>query len=187
MPLLSCDDILVNETAGFAILTLRLDAAAAVPLSVTWNTSSSSADSGSDYTGVGATVLTFAAGQTVRTVQVPLINDAFIEGNENFFINLSSPSAGLTLERSFAIVTIAANDRGDRAPVASVADIVVDEGNGTANFAITLDPCVIGSGHRDLYHQQRHGHGRQRLYRYDRLNHVCGGRNGENSTGQHCQ
>jgi hypothetical protein len=137
MPILTVEDIIINETAGFATLTFRLDAAAAGATSVSWNTSSGSANT-LDYTSAGTTVVNFAAGETVKTIQVPINNDAITEGNEYFFVNLSSP-VGLTLERPSALVTIAANDRGDRAPVASVADVAVDESDGTANFVITLD------------------------------------------------
>jgi hypothetical protein len=69
---------------------------------------------------------------------VPLISDTNAERHEHFFINQSNP-VGATLERPYGIVSIAANDLGDRAPVANVSDVSLDEVAGVARFVIALD------------------------------------------------
>ena len=54
--------------------------------------------------------LTFAPGETDKTINIPLINDAFIEGNETFTIRLLNSSAAALGARSAATVTILDDD-----------------------------------------------------------------------------
>jgi hypothetical protein len=60
------------------------------PVSVDYATADGSAQQIGDYTVTTGT-LTFAAGETSKTVAVPLINDAYPEGDETFTITLSNP------------------------------------------------------------------------------------------------
>ena len=53
--------------------------------------------------------LQFAAGETQKVIQVPLVNDSFAEGSETFTMTLSNPS-GATLGTSTATLTIIDND-----------------------------------------------------------------------------
>ena len=50
---------------------------------------------GADYTATSGT-LTFAAGQTLKTVSVPILDDAIDEGTEYFLLRFSNPD-GATL------------------------------------------------------------------------------------------
>ena len=55
--------------------------------------------------------LTFAPGETQKTISVPLIDDAYVEPSEVFLVRLSDPSAGTTLgDPTTATVIIADND-----------------------------------------------------------------------------
>jgi hypothetical protein len=54
---------------------------------------------GSDYNNVGPTVLTFAAGQRIKTIAVPVLADADnSETNETLLLNLSSPVNGTIVD-----------------------------------------------------------------------------------------
>jgi len=55
-------------------------------------TADGTAKAGLDYTAV-KTNLTFAAGQSQQLVQIPLLNDALIEGEETFSVRLQNPVA----------------------------------------------------------------------------------------------
>ncbi len=77
-------------------------------LSVNYGTLNGSASAGSDYsTFMGS--ITFAPGQTSRTILIPTFDDSIYEGNETFSIVLSSP-VGATLSDSTAIATILDNE-----------------------------------------------------------------------------
>jgi hypothetical protein len=88
--------------------------------------------------------LTFAPGETVKTVRVQLRDASDPEGTEVFTMDLSAPSANATIARSSATATIIDNDAQSGTPIASIGDLVVDESAGTANFVITLDKPSVG-------------------------------------------
>jgi hypothetical protein len=90
--LVSVDDIVVGEKAGFAEFVVRLSAPSAAPVSVNYFTSNGTAFANNDYMGVGTTTLTFAPGEAVKTVRVPIVDDTAVEPTESFFFNLSSPT-----------------------------------------------------------------------------------------------
>jgi hypothetical protein len=62
-----------------------------------------------DYVTASGT-LRFAAGETSKTIQIPLINDSYVEPDESFTISLRNISAGSTVGTSIAIVTIQSDD-----------------------------------------------------------------------------
>lgn len=63
---------------------------------VSYGTSAQTATAGVDYT-IASGTLTFTAGQTSKTVNVPTTADALPESNETFLMLLYSPSAGTTV------------------------------------------------------------------------------------------
>ncbi|MEY2508152.1 MAG: hypothetical protein QOH01_2481 [Verrucomicrobiota bacterium] len=101
-----------NEGDGFAQLTVVRSGGTQLVASVNYTTNNGSAQAGQDYTG-GAGTLTFNSGETSKTISVPITDDAFVEGDENFIVTLSSPSFGATIGTpSTATVTIVDNDGG---------------------------------------------------------------------------
>jgi hypothetical protein len=89
---------MVQEAAGGALVEVRRnalfdDVAASVHLA----TSNSTATAGSDYVAVSQT-LTFAPGESVKTFNVPLIDDQLYEDDETFTLTLSDPSPGDAVE-----------------------------------------------------------------------------------------
>ncbi len=146
LPTLSVDDASVAEgQSGTTLLTftVHLSAAAATPVSVSYSTLNGTATAGTDYvSAVGS--LTFAPGETTKTVQVSVRGDAQVEVDETVTLQLSAP-VGATLKDGTAIGTIR-NDDVDTAPTTppkiSIADLAVSEGNGEHMhfmFTVTLD------------------------------------------------
>ena len=76
-----------DETLDFAV---TLNRAAAGAVSVDYATEDGTATAGADYTAMSGT-LTFAAGETEKTVSVALLDDAVDEGKETFKLKLSNP------------------------------------------------------------------------------------------------
>ena len=147
-PSISVDDLVVSEADGFAEFVVRLSAPSANTVSVSYATQGSSATGfGFDYENASGT-LSFAPGETIQTVRVPLLNDNRVEGKEGFFFSLSSPGNAL-LGKADALATIIDNDtdpsRPLSTPVMAVSDPVVDEKAGEARFVITLDRPSTGT------------------------------------------
>lgn len=89
-------------------LTVTLSTPAGIPVTVNYATASGTALAGSDFASASGTV-TFAPGQTSRTILVPTLDDAAYEGNETFVVNLSSPMGGVIAD-SQGVGTIIDND-----------------------------------------------------------------------------
>jgi len=137
-PNLLVDDIIVGERDGYVDFVVRLDAPATSVVTVDYTTSNGQASGfGNDYYGLAGT-LTFAVGETVKTVRIPIINDTSAEASKIFFFELSDAS-NATITRQYATATIIDNDAASGTPVVTVGDLVVDEASGQASFAIILN------------------------------------------------
>ena len=76
-----------DASLDFAVTLSR---AATGPVSVDYATKDGTAAAGADYTAASGT-LTFAVGETAKTVSVALLDDAIDEGKETFKLELSNP------------------------------------------------------------------------------------------------
>ncbi|WP_087960681.1 Calx-beta domain-containing protein [Lysobacter antibioticus] len=105
LPVLSIGDVLRLENAGEFVFTVTLsEPAPAGGVSVRYATADGSASAAGDYNVANGTV-TFAEGQTSATVAVQVNDDSDTEGDETFFVRLSSPT-GARLGDGEAIGTI---------------------------------------------------------------------------------
>lgn len=108
-PTLSVSD--AGNTEGLAvnfIITRGGDTSASVSVSYATAIGTAAAN---DFTAKSGTV-TFAAGQTSKTVSVPTTQDARIEPDETFTLNLSNPTGGAIITNAQAIGTIYNDDGG---------------------------------------------------------------------------
>ncbi len=86
----------VNEGAGLVTITvLRTNGSSGI-VSVDYSLVDGTAVAGQDYVNTSAT-LSYADGETVKTFQVPILNDAFLEGDEFLNLVLSNPQGDATL------------------------------------------------------------------------------------------
>ncbi|MFL6005460.1 MAG: Calx-beta domain-containing protein [Gaiellaceae bacterium] len=135
-------DVVVDEQSGNALVTVLLGGfvgkASASPATVDYATSDGAATSGADYTAVNGT-LTFAAGQVVKTVLVPILDDVPAEPAESFSFNLSNPS-GATIGDAAARVLIGPSDApATGQPFVSIQpDVVVGESDGFVDLTLSL-------------------------------------------------
>jgi hypothetical protein len=138
-PQLSVSDVSVNEgNSGTtnATFTVSLSAASASTVTVNYGTVSGTATAGSDFTPTSGT-LTFAPGETSKTVTVPVIGDTTFEPNEDFFVTLSSATNAVIAD-GVGQGTIL-ND--DPLPTAGITSVVQQSGAGGTTvlvFTVTL-------------------------------------------------
>ena len=132
-PLISVADVSVDEAAGVATFAVTLDKASTQTITVQYNTSDVTAASGGDYTSRTGTI-TFAPGETSKSVSVLVINDSLKEDNETFNFNLSS-ATNANISKGVGTGTITDNDV---TPTLTINDVSVNEGAGTATFTVTL-------------------------------------------------
>jgi len=110
-PSLSIGDCAVVEGNAGSVpcsFTVTLSAPSSLTVSVAFATANGSATAGSDYTAASG-ILTFAPGTTSQPVAVQVLGDLLVEGDETFFVNLTSPS-NATLGDAQGLGTIADDD-----------------------------------------------------------------------------
>ena len=132
-----------GETLDFAVTLSR---AAAGTVTVQYATSNGSATAGADYTATSG-MLTFAAGETRKTVSVAILDDAHDDGGETLILALSNPT-GARIADGTATGTIENTDPLQRAWLArfgrAVAGHVMDavgariDGRSPASAQLTL-------------------------------------------------
>ena len=164
LPRLQIGDATVTEgNTGTvsATFTVTLSAASNQPITVAYATADHTATAGSDYQAASGT-LTFAPGETSKTITVPVIGDRLPEPNEYFAVNLSGPTnAGIADGQGVG------HHRGRRRRGVSISDVTKAEGrsgNTLFTFTVTLSAPSTTAGDGELQHRQRHGDGRGRLH-----------------------
>jgi probable HAF family extracellular repeat protein len=112
-PRLSINDVAREEgrngTTRFAF-TVTLSAATDVPVTVDFATADGSATAGSDYEAHSGTV-TFAPGETSKTIFIDVKGDRSRESDETFLVNLSD-AVGTLIVDGLGVGTIENDDRG---------------------------------------------------------------------------
>ena len=124
----------VDEDAGSATLTVGLAPAGTEMVTVDYATRDSGAEAGEDYTATSGT-LTFAPGETSKTITILITDDNIYEDLESFFLDLSDPSGTALPAIPTRAVEIASDDSE---PTASMDDVTVDEGAGTMTLTLHL-------------------------------------------------
>ena len=134
-PAVSVSDAAGDETVGELAFAVTLDAAAAVEVALGYATADGTALAGSDYEAASGT-LTFAPGETAKTIRVVVLDDGLDETDEETFaVTLSEPS-GAILGTDTATGVIRDDDEP---PAVSVSDAAGYETVGELAFAVTLD------------------------------------------------
>lgn len=131
LPSLSINNVSSAEGSaaapGHSTFTVTLSEASTTPVTVHFATADGTAIAGSDYVAKSGT-LTFAAGETQKTIQIATIGDAVAEANEGFSVVLSS-ATGATIADATGVGTIVNDDGAPALPSLSISDASVTEGN----------------------------------------------------------
>ena len=98
-PAIEISDATAVEGANSIEFTVTLNQASVLDAAVDWNLSFGTATAGEDYVVVSGT-LSFPAGSTTATFDVPLIDDLLAEDNETFTVTLSNPVNARLMENA---------------------------------------------------------------------------------------
>ena len=155
----------VNEEAGFVDVNVTRTGDTSRAATVLYSTTdtaglqnctvaNSKASERCDYgTAVGR--IQFAIGETTKTFTIPIVDDALVEGDETFTVNLTSPT-GAGLGTNTAVMTIVDNDTSPATqnPIDGVTPFITQQyidflGRlpdpiGLANWTDTLGNCPDG-------------------------------------------
>ena len=98
-----------NAIAGYAPITVVRSGTTNSSVSIDYLTRPGTATASEDYTNVTDT-LTFAPGETLKTFQVPIVNDPFVEGPETVGLFLTNITGASQLGISSATLVIVDDD-----------------------------------------------------------------------------
>jgi len=163
---LSTPSFSVNESAGLATLTVTrigdISRAASIQFATTdtaglqsCTVANGKASERCDY-GTAVGTVRFAIGETTKTLTMPIVDDALVEGDETFTVNLSGPAGATLGTTTTATLTIVDNDTSPATqnPVDGVNFFVTQQyidflGRlpdtiGFANWIATLGGCPNG-------------------------------------------
>lgn len=128
-----------NSGTTNAVFNVTLTPPASGPLSLNYTTVAGTAAAGSDFTATSG-VLNWSAGQSAKTITVPVIGDTLDESDETFTVQLSGAAGADIVDGTGAGLIL--DDDGVSSLV--VSDQTVLEGNsGTSDavFTVTLSPA----------------------------------------------
>lgn len=125
-----------NAVDGQASISIVRSGSTAGPASVNFTTTTNgTATAGVDFVAV-TNLVNFAVGETVRTVFIPIINDALIEGNETVSMELTNANGAFLLEPATATLTILDDDLGPGRIMFATTNYLAGENAG--NAVVTL-------------------------------------------------
>ena len=128
--------ISVDEEDGPARVTVTLTPASTETVTVDYETRNlaGGAQEGEDYTATSGT-LTFAPGETSKTITIEILGDGRYEGIERFLVRISNPSGATLPQYQSKDVRIVSDDA---VPTVSMAPVTVDEGAGTMTLTLRV-------------------------------------------------
>lgn len=134
------------EGEGTAIITVERIGGATGPASVGFVTIEDTATSDVDYISVTNT-LSFAAGETLKTFGVPLIDDNLVEPGEQLFLMLMNPQGATTIDpaRGVAPLFIVDDDLQAGELNFSSSKYTIDENGGSIEISVLRTNGVTGT------------------------------------------
>lgn len=148
LALLTSDPVLIEGDSGdrLAVFEVRLSRPAPTEIAVGYQTIDGTATSGSDYTATSGT-LSFALGQEIAAIAVPVIGDTVSELPERFSLALS-PQGTLTgeaagLQNTVGEATILDDDAASGPTLSVEPADSVGEGYNFLRFVVTLSEASL--------------------------------------------
>jgi hypothetical protein len=150
-PLVLAHDVVVDEKAGLAQVTVQLDRPSESFVSLNYATYNGTATTTLDFTVQPSQVMLFEPGQMTRTISIPLVDDALAEGPEFFDIILSAPVNAALADSRVRVVIASSDQPVADVPIIAASPAVAVENEGVLEFAVMLsapatDPVAVDWG-----------------------------------------
>ncbi|MCG7990571.1 MAG: S8 family serine peptidase [Candidatus Thiodiazotropha lotti] len=134
----------VDENTSRLIVTVRRVGSSEGEVSVEFTTSDDDAVAGSDYLSQSGR-LTFADVETLRTIEIPIINDRDDEENEAFQIVLSDVRGDAALGHQDEVEVVILDDDGAGTVAFSSVSVAVNESRGEALVSLVRTDGTAGT------------------------------------------
>ena len=141
-----------NSGTKTGTVTVNLNAATDKTVTVNYTTANNNAIAGIDYTATSGQ-LSFAPGETTKTITVTVFGDNIAEANKSFFVNLSNPTNSLIDPNAGSgIVTITDDEPhpiilgGNSLPnpaITLTVNTTADQNDGTATGGLSLRDAIL--------------------------------------------
>ncbi len=134
----------VSGDAGSELLTVNRTGNTTLSASVGYATTDGTALAGTDYTSTSGT-LNFSAGQTSKTISVPLLNNTAGAAGSTFSLALSNPASGTIVGTQQSETVTVQNDHSQVNLSAATTTAANDSGSVTLTVNRTGNTAVAGS------------------------------------------
>ncbi len=135
------DELGVRETDGYVEVKARRSGPSTSAVSVEFETLGNTAQAGTDFVPQLGTI-TFAPFETIKTLQIPIVNDSQPEATESFRIRLFNPAGGAVLgPQTETVITVLDADLGF-----SISPPNVTVREGTPNVSLLVERHSDGPG-----------------------------------------
>ncbi|MEW8205727.1 MAG: Calx-beta domain-containing protein, partial [Candidatus Thiodiazotropha taylori] len=134
----------IDENTNRLIVTVRRVGSSEGEVSVEYATSDDDAVAGDDYVSQSGR-LTFADGETLRTIEIPIINDRDDEENEDFQILLSDVRGNAALGQQSEVEVVILDDDGAGTVAFSAISVAVNESRGEALVSLVRTGGTAGT------------------------------------------
>ena len=141
-----------NSGTKTGTVTVTLNAVTDKTVTVNYTTANNNAIAGIDYTATSGQ-LSFAPGETTKTINVTVFGDNIAEANKSFFVNLSNPTnAIIDPNAGSGIVTITDDEPhpiilgGNSLPnpaITLTVNTTVDQNDGSATNGLSLRDAIL--------------------------------------------
>jgi disulfide oxidoreductase YuzD len=137
-PLITVNDVSVaegNADTSTLSFTVSLNHSSALTVTADYTAADNTATAGTDYAAAGGT-LSFAPGETSKTISVTISGDVGYEPNESFYINLSNPT-NATISDNQGIGTITNDDAEPMVTLSVDSGTIAEDGGATATATLS--------------------------------------------------
>jgi hypothetical protein len=111
----------IAEDAGTHQVTVTLGEVQAVPVTVNFGLTGTATGTGTDYSSSTSSPISFAAGETSKTISFTINDDSAVESSETIIITLSGPSGASAVLGSKSVHTVTITDNDNPPTVTSMS------------------------------------------------------------------